>query len=102
MLNEYEREQIRRAYYLEKKSIYRIAKEIGYSHQAIEKAIFDPLPKTYHLSRPKPAPIFGPYQPRVEALLQQNEQMPRKQRYTAHKIFEILRTRSATRAANPI
>jgi transposase len=92
MLNAYEREQIRRAYYLEKKSIYRIAKEIGYSHQAIEKAIFDPLPKTYHLSRPKPAPIFGPYQPRVEALLQQNEQMPRKQRYTAHKIFEILRT----------
>src|SRR5579872_4334648 len=78
MLNEYEREQIRRAYYLEKQSIYRIAKDLGYSHQAVEKAIFDPLPKTYQLSRPKPAPVFGPYQPRVEALLQQNEQMPRK------------------------
>jgi len=91
MLNEYEREQIRRAYYLEKKSIYLIAKEVGYSHQAIEKALFDPLPKPYHLSRPKPAPVFGPYQPRVEALLSQNEHMPRKQRYTAHKIFEILR-----------
>ncbi len=102
MLNEYERERIRRAYYLEKKSIYRIAKDEGYSYPAIEKAIFDPLPKAYQLSRPKPAPVFGPYQPRVEALLQQNEQMPRKQRYTAHKIFEILRTRSATRAANPI
>lgn len=78
MLNEYEREQIRRAYYLEKKSIYRIAKDLGYSHQAIEKAIFDPLPRTYHLSHPKPAPVFGPYQPRVDALVQQNAEMPRK------------------------
>lgn len=90
MLNEYERERIRRVHYLEKKSIYWIAKEEGYSHQAIEKALFDPLPKPYHLSRPRPAPIFGPYQQRVEALLRQNEQMPRKQRYTSHKIFEIL------------
>jgi transposase len=91
MLNEYERERIRRAHYLEKKSIYRIAKEEGYSHQTIEKALFDPLPKPYHLSQPKPAPIFGPYQPRVEALLGENEHLPRKQRYTSHKIFEILR-----------
>jgi hypothetical protein len=90
MLNEYERERIRRAHSLEKKSIYRIAKEEGYSHQTIEKALFDPLPKPSHLSHSKPAPIFGPYQSRVEALLRQNEQMPRKQRYTSHTIFEIL------------
>src|SRR6266516_2465306 len=90
MLNEYERERIRRAFHLENKSIYRIAKEEGYSHQTIEKALCDAPPKPYHLSCPKPAPIFGPYQPRVEALLQEGELMPRKQRYTAHKIFEIL------------
>jgi len=90
MLNEYERERIRRAFHLEHKSIYRIAKEEGYSHQTIEKALCDAPPKPYHLSCPKPAPIFGPYQPRVEALLQEGELMPRKQRYTAHKIFEIL------------
>src|SRR6266851_6721754 len=90
MLNEYERERIRRAFHLEHKSIYRIAKEEGYSHQTIEKVLSDAPSKPYHLSRPKPAPIFGPYQPRVEALLQEGEHMPRKQRYTAHKIFEIL------------
>lgn len=73
MLNEYERERIRRAYYLEKQSIYRIAKDEGYSYPAIQKALFDPLPKPYHLSRPKPAPVFGPYQLRVEALIRQNE-----------------------------
>ena len=42
MLNEYECERIRRANYLEKKSVPRIAKEEGYCHQAIEKALFDP------------------------------------------------------------
>lgn len=42
MLNEYERERIRRAYYLKKKSIYRIAKE-ECCHQAIAKALFDPI-----------------------------------------------------------
>lgn len=90
MLNTYERERIRRAYYLEKKSVYRIAKDEGYSHQTIEKVLSDAPPKSYHLSHPKPAPVFGPYQSRVEALLQEREQMPRKQRYTAHKIFEIV------------
>jgi hypothetical protein len=43
LLNEYERERIRRAYYLKKKSIYRIAKEEECCHQAIAKALFDPI-----------------------------------------------------------
>jgi len=90
MLNEYERERIRRAFYLEHKSIYRIAKDEGYSHQTIEKVLSNAPPKSYHLSRPRPSPVFGPYLSRVEALLQERERMPRKQRYTAHKIFEIL------------
>ena len=90
MLNEYERERIRRAFYLEHKSVYRIAKEEGYSHQTIEKVLSNAPPKSYHLSRPRPSPVFGPYLSRVEALLQERERMPRKQRYTAHKIFEIL------------
>lgn len=43
MLNEYECEWIRRANYLEKQRIPRIAKEEGCCHQAIEKALYDPL-----------------------------------------------------------
>src|SRR5258706_10237435 len=43
MLNEYGCERIRRAYDLEKKSIYQIANEEGCCHQAIEKAHFGPL-----------------------------------------------------------
>jgi len=88
MLNEFDRERIRRGFYVEKKSIYRLAKETGYSHQTIEKVLSDAPTKPYQLTRPKPAPVFGPYQARVDALLE--EKMPHKQRYTAHKIFEII------------
>jgi hypothetical protein len=90
MLNESEKERIRRAVHLEKKSINRVALEEGYSRQTVEKVISLTSPQPSQLNRPRSSPVFGPYQQRADALLRQNEQMPRKQRYTAHKIFEIL------------
>ncbi len=91
MLSESDRERIRRAFHLEKKSIRQLAKEEGCSRDTIRGALSnDPL-KPYQLTRKKPAPVFGPYQPRVEALLHENARLPRKQRYTARRIFEVLR-----------
>ena len=90
MLNESDKEQIRRAYHLERKSIRQIARETHYSRQTVEKAIGNDPAQPYRLRRPKPAPVFGPYQARVDTLLQQSTQLPRKQQYTARKIFEIL------------
>ena len=90
MLSESERERIRRAYYLQKKSIRRIAQEEGYSRETVERAISDIPSKVYHLSQPRPAPRLGPFHARIETLVAQNKHLPRKQRYTAHKIFEIL------------
>src|SRR5713101_12473 len=81
---------MRRAYYLEKKSLRQIAREEGYSRVTIQKAISDASPRTYHLTQPRPAIVFGPFQLRVEELMTQNEQLPRKQRYSSHKIFETL------------
>src|SRR6266496_4174471 len=90
MLNEGERERIRRAYYLEKKSIRRIAQEEGYSRDTVERAITDAPRSAYRLSRPRLAPRLGPYHTQIAALLEQNKRFPPKQRYTTHKIFEIL------------
>lgn len=90
MLNEHEKEQIRRAYFLEKKSMRQIAREQGHNRDTVRRVISNDLPKPYHLTHPKLAPIFGPYQERVDALLLQNTKLPHKQRYTAHKIFEVL------------
>lgn len=91
-LDEDAKELIRRSYYLDRKSMRQIAREEGYSRPTIEKAITNPSNNPYHLRRSKPSPIFGPYQARVEALLHENEHLPRKQRYTVHRIFEVIRT----------
>lgn len=90
MLNESDKEQIRRAYYLEKKSMRQIARETRYCRQTVEKAIENVPAHPYRLRQPRPAPVFGAYQARVEALLQENTRLPRKQRYTAHRIFAII------------
>ncbi len=91
MLSETDRERIRRAFHLEYTSIRQIAKEEGCSRDTIRRALSgDPL-KPSQLTRHRPAPVFGPYQLRVEALLDDNTHLPRKQRYTAHRIFEVLR-----------
>lgn len=89
-LNEQERERIRRSYYVERKSIHQIARDEGRSRITIRKALAnDPLPSR-PTPRKKPKPVFGAYKERVTLLLQENERLPRKQRYTAHRIFELI------------
>src|SRR5712692_8118202 len=90
MFDEHVYERVRRAYYVEHKSVNQIAQDEGYSRKVITKMVNQAAPQPYHLTRPRPAPVLGPYQTRIEELLHQNKQMPPKQRYTAHKVFEIL------------
>ncbi len=66
------------------------ARRKRYSRPTIEKAISNQLHNPYRLKHPKASPIFGPYQGRVDALLLENDHLPRKQRYTVHRMFEIL------------
>ncbi len=79
-----EREHIRREYHVYHKSIRQIARETGHCRDAIRNAISDgpsqhPAPNPF---QSRSSPIFGPFQGRVEALLAQNDRLPRKQRYT--------------------
>src|SRR6266487_1164364 len=84
-------EAIRRAYYLEKKSIRQIAREQHHSRRTIRKAIQQAYPQPYLRTIPKPAPVFGSrFQERVDELLTTNGTLPPKQHYTAHKIYETL------------
>lgn len=87
-----ERERIRRAYHIERKSIRQIARETGHCRDAIRRAIDDGTAEITVSQYPesRPSPIFGPFQSRLDALLRQNDQLPRKQHYTSHKMFETL------------
>jgi transposase len=91
-MNEEDRERIRRLYYVEKQSIHQIARTEGCNRITIRKALSDDPQPSRPPPRQKPKPVFGPYKERVGQLLQENERLPRKQRYTAHRIFEIIRT----------
>lgn len=92
MLSEDERERMRRAYYIDHLKVSQIAQETGHCRQTVQNVI-EALPrKPYQLRDGRPSPRFKPFQKRVEELLAENESLPPKQRYTTHKLFEILCT----------
>jgi transposase len=83
-----DQEEIRRAYFIEGKSLRQIARELGHSRKTVRKAIESAEPIPYTLKNPRPAPVLGPHMARIDELLEENERLPRKQRYTGHKIYE--------------
>ena len=68
-----EREKIRRAYFLENKSIRRIARELRHSRETVKRAIESAKEEPYTLRKPREAPVLGPYKARVDELLSENE-----------------------------
>lgn len=91
MLSVEQREAIRRAYYVEKKSVRQIARELHCSRKTVTKAIASATPAAYTRSVPYASPKLGPFKERLAELLAEREQQPPKQRYTATKLYEILR-----------
>jgi len=96
MISVDDREQIRRAYFLEHKSIRKIAKELKHSRHTVKKAIESAEPGEYTLQQPRQAPVLGAYQSRIDELLAESKRLPRKQRYTGHKIYERLQKEGYT------
>ena len=82
-----ERGAIRRAYYLDRKSKRQIAREQGHSRKTIDKAVENLPPQPYRLTKPKAAPVFGPFQARADALLAENDHLPRKQQWVRLNSF---------------
>ena len=61
-------EQIRRMYHLEEKSGRQIARELSCSRQTVSRALSLEQPPAYTMSRPRLAPVLGPYQAKLEEL----------------------------------
>jgi transposase len=72
-------------------TIRQIADQLGHSTKTVHKALRESEPKPYALAQPRPAPVFGPFRPVVDAMLTTDETAPRKQRHTAAQIFRRLR-----------
>ena len=90
MIKVEEIEAIRRAYFLEGMSIRAIARQFKHGRAVIRRAIADPQPAEYTLQRPRSKPVLGDFVEQIDQLLAESEALPRKQRYTAKKIFQLI------------
>ena len=90
MISVEDREVMRRAYFVERKSLRQIARELHVARKTVGKAIASAEAESYTASVARPAPILGPYKGRIEELLAENGHLPPKQRYTSHRIYEEL------------
>ncbi len=90
MLTVDQQEQIRRAYYVNGRSIRRIAREGRWDRRTIRKALRDAGPPRYTLREPRARPVLGPYVAQIGAWLEADLTSPAKQRHTARRIYERL------------
>ena len=83
-------EQIRRAYFIEGKSIRQIAREGHHHRRTVRKATQDAGPPRYTLRQPKARPILGGFVAIIDRWLSEDEAQPRKQQHTARRIYHRL------------
>lgn len=73
-------------------TIREIAEQLHHSPKTILKALKNPEPVRSTSAEARTAPVFGPFQPFVDAMLAADETAPRKQRHTAMQIYRRLVT----------
>jgi len=92
MITVEQKEQIRRAFYIEGKSIRQIQRETGYHRQTIRQALQDSAVPKYKRKGPKSSPVLDPVKPIIDHWLAEDRNKPPKQRHTAKRIHERLTT----------
>ena len=90
MLTVDQREQIRRAYFIEGKSIRAIAREGRHDRRTVRKSLEDAGPPRYTLRVPRRRPILDSFVAIIDQWLREDECRPPKQRHTAHRIHDRL------------
>ena len=84
-------EEIRQAHYRDGKSIRQIAREQHHTRRVIRAALQQATPSGYRRRRARPAPVLDAVTPIIAQWLAEDQQRPKKQRHTAHRIWERLR-----------
>ena len=83
-------EQIRREYEFGVGTVLGVAKKLGVHRRMVREALANALParrKNPKRKRPK----LGGVIPWIDAILEADARMPRKQRHTAHRIYQRMR-----------
>jgi transposase len=84
-------EQIRREYEFGVGTIRAVAHKLGVHRRMVRQALASAEPpERKRVKRERPA--IGPVQPFIDAILEADRSAPRKQRHTAHRIYERIRS----------
>ena len=90
MLKVDQREQIRRAYFIEGKSIRQIAREGHHDRGTVRKALRDAGPPHYTQTQPRARSRLGPFLHLIDQWLREDQARPPKQRHTARRVYHRL------------
>jgi len=90
VLNVDQKEQIRRVFFIEGKSIRQIARERHHDRRTVRAAIRDGGPSRYKLTEPRPRPVLGPYVAIIDEWLARDQLSPPKQHHTSRRIYHRL------------
>jgi transposase len=82
---------IRRRVLQEGVSKRQIMRETGMHWKTLQKILNHSQPPGYQTKQVRERPKLGPYVGRIRAIIEQDKQIPKKQRHTAKRIFERLR-----------
>jgi transposase len=84
-------EQIRREYEFGVGTIRAVAQKLGVHRRMVRQALASAEPPERKPIR-RERPAIGPVQPFIDAILETDRTAPRKQRHTAHRIYERIRS----------
>ena len=84
--------RIRRAFLVDKKPIRQIVRELRISRQTVRKAVRGSATEFRYERQVQPQPRLGAFVARLDAMLEANSKRPTRERLTARRLFELLRT----------
>lgn len=84
--------RIRRAVQVEGKSQRETAREFGLARKTVRKMLEFSVPPGYRRNKPVRRPKLGPWLGVIDQILEEDESQPKKQRHTAKRIWDRLKT----------
>ena len=87
--------RVRRAVLVEGRSQRSVAREFGFSRVTVRKMLGYSIPPGYRRKEPAKRPKLGPWVGVIDAILEEDQNKPVKQRHTAKRIFDRLRAEHA-------
>ena len=87
--------RVRRAVLVEGRSQRSVAREFGVARVTVRKMLQYAMPPGYQRKQPMKRPKLGPWMGVIDAILEEDQTKPAKQRHTAKRIFDRLREEHA-------